>query len=81
MAYLMLYGNGWTQRWAVEDGTLDSVRAEIDRVGRPETGHVQVLDPGTGEPTVLVVAWQQIAAAVVLGGEGVDASDGSGSYR
>jgi hypothetical protein len=69
MAYLLLYGPGWTQRWQIDDGQLEVVTAAIARVGRPETGHLPILDPGTGESTTLVVAWQHVAAAVVLGAD------------
>lgn len=81
MAYVMLYGVGWTQRWQVAQGAVDSVKAEVGRVGRPETGHLAILDPGTNEPTTLVVAWQHVAAAVVLGGETTEAEGSTGSYR
>ena len=77
MAYVMLYGLGWTQRWRIVDGSVATVRAEIDRVGRDETGQLPVVDPGTEESTVLVVAWQHVAAAVVLGGEGDDGNHAS----
>ncbi len=77
MAYLMLYGVGWTQRWQVADGAVDLVRTEINRVGRDETGHLSVVDPGTGESATLVVAWQHVAAAVVLGS---DQAQAGGAY-
>ncbi|NYD42118.1 hypothetical protein [Nocardioides panaciterrulae] len=69
MAYLMLYGVGWTQRWRIADGAVAEVKEEIDRVGRDETTHVQVVDPGSEETTTLVVAWRHVATAVVLGSE------------
>lgn len=82
VAYVMLYGVGWTQRWAVADDAVLLARAEIDRVGRDETSHLPVLDPGTGEPTTLVVAWQHVAAAIVLGSGHSDmAEDATGQYR
>ncbi|QWF20918.1 hypothetical protein KM427_18420 [Nocardioides sp. LMS-CY] len=84
MAYVMLYGVGWTQRWRIPDGSVAFVRAEIDRVGRNETGHLPVVDPSSEEDIVLVIAWQHVAAAVVLGGEGGDDTDASetlGQYR
>lgn len=84
MAYVMLYGVGWTQRWQVADGALSAVENEISRVGLAETGRLAVLDPVSGEPTTLVVAWRHVAAAVVLGsGEPVVADDASttGAYR
>jgi hypothetical protein len=84
MAYVMLYGVGWTQRWQVAEGALAAVENEISRVGLDETGHLAVLDPASGEPTTLVVAWRQVAAAVVLGsGEPVAVDDvgATGAYR
>jgi hypothetical protein len=79
MAYVMLYGVGWTQRWQVADESVPVAQAEIERVGREETSHLPVIDPGTGEPTTLVVAWQHVAAAVVLGSGDAEAREDSGS--
>ena len=73
MAYLMLYGvGGWSQRWQVADGQDERVRSEISRVGNQGTGHLPVVDPGTGTETTLVVSWSAIATAVVVGGEAGD---------
>ena len=80
----MLYGVGWTQRWEVAAGAAEVVQAEIDRVGRPETSHLAVLDPETGGPANLVVAWQHVAAAIVVGAgrDGSEAGRASaGQYR
>lgn len=84
MPYVILYGVGWTQRWQVSDESVPVVQGEIDRVGREETSHLPILDPGTGEPTSVAVAWQHVAAAVVLGsgaGEAGDAAPSTGQYR
>jgi hypothetical protein len=84
MAYVMLYGVGWTQRWQVAEGDISAIEDEIDRVGRDETGHLTVLDPGSSEPITLVVAWRHVAAAVVLNAEGTVGAaelDASGQYR
>jgi hypothetical protein len=75
MTYLMLYGHGWTQRWQVDDHALDLISSEITRVGHHETGHLPILDPGTGGSTTLVVAWQHVAAAVLLGTDRTDHAD------
>jgi len=72
MAYLLLYGPGWTQRWQIAEHQVDLVTAAITRVGHHETGHLPILDPGSGQPTTLAVAWQHVAAAVVLGADGAD---------
>lgn len=81
MAYVMLYGVGWTQRWQVAHEAVDSVQAEIGRVGRNETGRLAILDPGTSRPTNLVVAWQHVAAAVVLQSDTNEVEGSTGSYR
>jgi hypothetical protein len=78
MAYLMLYGSGWTQRWRIPDGHEDSVRSEISSVGADVTGRLCVVDPGSDSEVTLVVAWNQVAAAVVI--EGGEAGDGPGQY-
>lgn len=81
-AYVMLYGVGWTQRWEVAEDSVPFVEAEIDRVGRNDTSHLPILDPGTREPANLVVAWQHVAAAVVVGSGHNDLPEHSaGQYR
>jgi hypothetical protein len=80
----MVYGVGWTQRWQVPEGSLSEVEHQIERVGRHETGHLTVIDPGSGEPTTLVLAWRHVAAAIVLnteGSVGAPDMDTSGQYR
>lgn len=69
MAYLMLYGNGWTQRWRIEDGKERQVQEDITRLGRPGTIQLPVLDPGTNSATTLVLSCALVAAAVVLDSE------------
>ena len=84
MAYVMLYGVGWTQRLQVADGAVSAVENEVGRVGLDETGHLAVLDPESGKPTTLVVAWRHVAAAVVLGSDEPDTTGdtaGTGAYR
>jgi len=66
MAYLMLYGNGWTQRWRLVDGEEDRVRSEITRIGKEGTGQLSVIDSRTDARATLVVSWAAVAAAVVL---------------
>lgn len=81
MAYVMLYGNGWTQRWRIAPGMEDQVRAEISQVGTPTTGTLTVIDPGSDAGALLVVAWSLVAAAVVLDGTaGVADSPATGQY-
>ena len=69
MAFLMLYGVGWTQRWQIGDDALALVSEEIKRVGRSETGLLPVIDPGSGGSTTVAVAWQHVAAAALLGAD------------
>jgi hypothetical protein len=69
MAYLMLFGVGWTQRWRMVEGSEDLVAAEVDKLGRDDVGHLRVIDPGTGGETTLVVAWRHVVSAVILDAE------------
>jgi len=69
MAYVLLYGAGWTQRWQVAPGGVSAVENEIGQVGQDKTGRLAIIDPGSGEPTTLMVAWRHIASAVVLGSD------------
>ena len=81
MAYLMLYGNGWTQRWRIASGMEDEVRSQISQVGTGATGQLTVLDPGSDAEATLVVAWELVAAAVVLDGSaGAGEGDSAGQY-
>ena len=81
MAFLMLYGNGWTQRWRIPAGTEERVANAITRVGSDSTARLSVVDPGSDVEVILVVAWHLVAAAVVVPGpEGAVADDSSGLY-
>jgi hypothetical protein len=66
MAYLMLYGTGWTQRWRIAEGMEQQIAEAINQVGKNETTRLSVLDPGSAAPATLVVAWAHVAAAVIL---------------
>ncbi|HEU5037653.1 MAG TPA: hypothetical protein VFT70_11660 [Nocardioides sp.] len=81
MAYLLLYGNGWTQRWGIAPGMEEQVRLQISQVGTSAAGQLAVVDPGSGATAELVVAWALVAAAVVLDGS-TAAGDGdlTGQY-
>jgi len=81
VAYLMLYGNGWTQRWAIAPGTEDHIRSQIAQIGTPTTGQLTVVDPGSDSEVTLWVAWALVAAAVVLDGSARSVDDrASGQY-
>jgi hypothetical protein len=80
MAYLMLYGSGWTQRWRIAEGMDDEVRTAISQVGTAATGKVEVVDPATDSPVSLMVAWAHVATAVVVSGAAGTTEDSSGQY-
>jgi hypothetical protein len=66
VAYLMLYGNGCTQRWRIASDMEEHVRSQISQVGTEATGELTVVDPGSEAEATLVAAWALVAAAVVL---------------
>jgi len=77
----MIYGSGWTQRWRIPEGMEDHVRAEISQVGTQATGSLSVVDPGSDAEVTLVVAWGQVATAVVIeGSAGSEADTTTGQY-
>jgi hypothetical protein len=80
VAYLMLYGNGWTQRWRIAPVMEDHVRSQISQVGTDTTGQLSVVDPGSDAEATLVVAWALVAAAVVLDGSAGAEDDTAGQY-
>jgi hypothetical protein len=81
VAYLMLYGNGWTQRWGIPTGMEEQVRSQIAQVGTDATGMLTVVDAGSEAEATLVVAWALVAAAVVLDGSArVAVGDTTGQY-
>jgi hypothetical protein len=81
MAYLMLYGSGWTQRWRIAEGMERQIGEAITQVGKNETTQLSVLDPTSDTPATLVVAWAQVAAAVILGsGHGPAHDEATGQY-
>jgi hypothetical protein len=81
VAYLMLYGNGWTQRWGIVPGTEEQVRSQIVQVGTNTAGSLTVVDPGSDTEATLMVAWALVAAAVVLdGSDRAVSGDSTGQY-
>jgi hypothetical protein len=72
---LLLSGPGWTQRRQIDDDQVKPANAAVSRVGHHETGHLPILDPGSGEPATVVVARQHVAAAVVLGADSPEHAD------
>jgi hypothetical protein len=82
VAYLLLYGSGWTQRWGIPAGTEEQVRSQIVQVGTDGTGKLTVVDPGSEAEATLVVAWALVAAAVLLDGSAraTPPGDSTGQY-
>jgi hypothetical protein len=81
VSYLMLYGNGWTQRWGIAPGMEEQVRAQLFQVGTATTGRLAVVDPGSESEATLVVAWALVAAAVVVDGSSdAEAGGSTGQY-
>ncbi len=69
MTYLFLYGTGgWSQRWQIPAGQDERIKSEISPVGHEGTGHPSVIDSQTNTVAMLVIAWQSVAAAVVVDG-------------
>jgi hypothetical protein len=78
VSYLLLFGTGgWTQRWQIPAGEDEAIRAAIQRVGHDGTGQLSVIDSQSDSPVTLVIAWQHVAAAVVV--DTHDASLGEGT--
>ncbi|HEY9495811.1 MAG TPA: hypothetical protein VIR15_13220 [Intrasporangium sp.] len=81
MAYLMLYGSGWMQRWQIPAGQENTVLSEIARIGRDETGRLSVVDSETGATVTLMVAWAAIATAVIVDTDATPGHhEGTGQY-
>jgi hypothetical protein len=67
VSYLLLFGTGgWTQRWQIPAGEDEPIRAAIHHVGQDGTGKLSVIDSQSDSPVTLVIAWQHVAAAVVV---------------
>jgi len=83
VAHLLLYGNGWTQRWSVSADKEDEVRSMLDAVGSDQIGHLPVLDPGSEAEVTLIVSWSMVASAVMLDEGMPESADDAkaGQYR
>ena len=55
------------QRWRVAEEMEQQIGEAITQVVKNETVELSVLDPTSDTPATLVVAWAQVAAAVILG--------------
>ena len=82
MSYLLLFGvGGWSQRWQIPAGQDELVHAEISRLGQEGIGRLSVIDSQTDAVATLVIAWQSVAAAVVVDSTGPPAGEGAtGQY-
>jgi hypothetical protein len=82
VSYLLLFGvGGWSQRWQIPAGQDELVHAEISRVGQEGIGRLSVIDSQTDAVASLVIAWQSVAAAVVVNSPGQDVGEGAtGQY-
>lgn len=77
VADLLLFGSGWTQRWAIPPDQQDEVRNEVLRTDHDGIGILSVIDPNTDADVTLAVNWTLVAVAVVLG----DHPDQAGWYN
>lgn len=66
MAYLLMSGNGWTQRWRIAPELENQVLDAIAQVGTSATSRVPVIDPGSEAEVTLMVAWEHVATAAVI---------------
>ena len=82
MSYLLLFGvGGWSQRWQIPAGQDELVHSEISRVGQEGISRLSVIDSQTDAEATLVIAWQSVAAAVVVDSTDQHAGEGAtGQY-
>ena len=67
VAYLVLVGaGGWNQRWEIASGQEEAVSAELLHIGTRRTAHLPLLDPETDNEITFVVAWESVAAAMIV---------------
>ncbi len=78
MSYLLLFGvGGWSQRWQIPAGQDELIHSAISQVGQEGIGRLSVIDSQTDAVATLVIAWQSVAAAVVI--DSTDQSQGEGA--
>jgi len=71
VSYLLLYGTGgWSQRWQIPPGTDALIHDEISRIGQDVVSRLTVIDSQTESVATLVLAWDSVAAAVVVDATG-----------
>jgi hypothetical protein len=67
VSYLLLFGvGGWSQRWQIPAGQDDVIKSELSQVGQEGISRLSVIDSQTDSVATLVIAWQSVAAAVVV---------------
>ena len=67
MATLVLVGaSGWQQRWEIAPGQEEMVASEVANVGTEQVGRLRLLDLDADSEVTLVIAWVQVATAVII---------------
>jgi hypothetical protein len=67
VAALVLVGaSGWQQRWEIAPGQEETVAAELGNVGTERVGRLRLLDLEADSEVTLVIAWEQVATAVII---------------
>jgi hypothetical protein len=67
MAALVLVGaSGWQQRWEIAPGQEEMVASEVGNVGTEQVGRLRLLDLEADSEVTLVIAWVQVATAVII---------------
>ena len=67
MATLVLVGaSGWQQRWEIAPGQEEMVASELANVGTEHVGRLRLLDLEADSEVTLVIAWVQVATAVII---------------
>lgn len=78
MSYLLLFGvGGWSQRWQIPAGQDDVIQSELSQVGQEGVSRLSVIDSQTDSVATLVIAWQSVAAAVLV--DSTDQAQGEGA--
>jgi hypothetical protein len=67
VAALVLVGaSGWHQRWEIAPGQEETVASELKNVGTERVGRLPLLDLEPDSGVTLVIAWGQVATAVII---------------
>jgi hypothetical protein len=67
VATLVLVGaSGWQQRWEIAPGQEEMIASEVGNVGTEQVGRLRLLDLDADSEVTLVIAWVQVATAVII---------------